>query len=187
MNKDWELTEQQFNNLLDWLGEDRDIAAGKYALIQLRLVRFFAARGCADAENLADKCINIVTAKLGELGAYVGDRALYFLGVAKYVLLEDEREKRRVPPPPPPSPDPEPEPDPDLDNCLEVCLAGLPSDDRLLVLNYEEGEKQGRIQNRRQISRDLGISINALRIKIHRLHQHLRQCIEQCLEELPAH
>ena len=184
MNKDWELTEQQFNNLLDWLGADRDIAAGKYALIQLRLVRFFAARGCADAENLADKCINIVTAKLEELGAYVGDRALYFLGVAQYVLLEDDREKRRVPPPQPPSPDPEP--DPDLDNCLEVCLARLPSDDRLLVLNYEEGEKQGRIQNRRQIARDLGISINALRIKIHRLHQHLRQCIEQCLEELPA-
>lgn len=183
MNKDWELTQQQFNNLLTWLDADRDIAAGKYALIQLRLVRFFAARGCADAENLADKCINIVTAKLDELGAYVGDRALYFLGVAKYVLLEGDRERRRVPPSPPP----DPEPDLDLDNCLEVCLAKLPGDDRLLVLNYEEGEKQGRIKNRRQIALDLGISINALRIKIYRLHQQLRQCIEQCLEELPAH
>lgn len=185
MDKDWELTEERLNSLLDWLNADREAAAQKYALIQLRLVRFFAARGCVDAEDLADKCINIVTAKLEDLKAYVGDRSLYFLAVAKYVYIEHQRKARRPAPPPPPPPDPEP--DPNLEICLRRCLVELPEDDRLLVVNYEEGEKQARIEKRRQLAGELGITMNALRIKIYRLHQQLQRCMKQCLEELPAH
>src|SRR5215204_5633494 len=92
MHKDWELTEEDFNKLLGWLDADRGAAAQKYSLIQLRLVRFFATRRCVDAEYLADRCINITTRKIDELTQYVGDRSLYFLGVAKYVLLENVRE-----------------------------------------------------------------------------------------------
>ncbi|HEV2826160.1 MAG TPA: hypothetical protein VGW76_01060 [Pyrinomonadaceae bacterium] len=185
MNKNWELTEEQFNRLLEWLDPDRETAAKNYGLIQLRLVRFFAARGCVNAEDLADKSINVVTAKLQGLGTYVGDPALYFLGVARYVYLEHLRDINRPPPPQPPSPDPDP--DPNLEICLRRCLVELPPEDQLLVVDYEEGEKQARIQKRRQIADNLGITINALRIKIHRLHQQLRKCMDQCLEELPAH
>jgi DNA-directed RNA polymerase specialized sigma24 family protein len=185
MDKDWELTEERLNSLLDWLDADREAAARKYALVQLRLVKFFAARGCADAEDLADKSINVVNAKLEALGAYVGDRTLYFLGVAKYVFIEYQRKARRLPPPSPPPPDPEP--DPNLEICLRQCLVELPPDDRLLVVNYEEGEKQARIEKRKQLAGELGITMNALRIKIHRLHQQLQHCMKQCLEELPAH
>jgi DNA-directed RNA polymerase specialized sigma24 family protein len=184
MNKDWELTEEQFNGLLDWLDSNRDNAARKYALIQLRLVRFFAARGCVDAEDLSDRCINIVTTKLEELRSYVGDPALYFLGVAKYVLLEYQRKIHR--PPPPPTPPPDPEPDPSLEICLKRCVSELPPDDQVLVFDYEEAEKQARIQKRKHLATDLGITINALRIKIFRLHKQLRECIEQCLADLPA-
>jgi DNA-directed RNA polymerase specialized sigma24 family protein len=186
MKKDRELTAEQLNQLLDWLDMDRDAAANKYALIQLRLVRFFAVRRCVDAENLADRCINVVAAKnLEELGPREGDRTLYFLGVARYVYLEQDREDRRPPPLPPPQPDPEPEPD--LDMCLDHCLDELGPDERSLVLDYEEGEKQTRIQNRRRLANELGITINALRIKVYRLHQQLEKCIKQCLAELPAH
>ena len=186
MKKDWELTAEQLNRLLDWLDMDRDEAANKYSLIQLRLVRFFAVRRCVDAENLADRCINIVAAKnLEEVGPPEGDRALYFLGVARYVYLEQDRDDRRPPPLPPPQPEPEPEPD--LDMCLERCLDALGPDDRSLVLGYEEGEKQARIQNRRRLAAERGITINALRIQIYRLHQQLEKSIEQCLAELPAH
>jgi DNA-directed RNA polymerase specialized sigma24 family protein len=185
MNKDWELTGELLNRLLDWLDRDREAGARKYALIQLRLVRFFATRGCVDAENQADKCINVVTARLQDLGNYVGDPALYFWGVARYVYLEYLRELNRPPPPQPPPP--EPELDPNIDKCLKRCLGELSEGDRLLVYDYEEGEKQVRIQKRRQIADDLGMSLNALRIRIYRLHQQLRQCMEQCLKELPAH
>jgi DNA-directed RNA polymerase specialized sigma24 family protein len=185
MKKDWELTAEQFNKLLDWLDMDREAAAYKYSLIQLRLVRFFAVRRCIDAEHLADRCINIVAAKnLEELGPPEGDRGLYFLGVARYVHLEQVRDDRRPPPVLAPI---DPEPDLDLDMCLERCLDGLAPDDRSLVLEYEEGEKQARIQNRRRLATELGITINALRIKVYRLHQQLEKCIERCLAELPAH
>ena len=185
MKKDWELTAEQFNKLLDWLDMDREAAANKYSLIQLRLVRFFAVRRCVDAEHLADRCINIVAAKnLEELGPPEGDRSLYFLGVARYVHLEQIRDDRRPPPSLPPI---DPEPNLDLDVCLERCLDELGPDDRSLVLEYEEGEKQARIQNRRRLAAELGITINALRIKVYRLHQQLEKCIEQCLAELPVH
>jgi DNA-directed RNA polymerase specialized sigma24 family protein len=71
--------------------------------------------------------------------------------------------------------------------CLERCLDELAPEDRSLVLAYEEGEKQARIQNRRRLAAELGITINALRIKVYRLHQQLEKCIELCLAELPAH
>ena len=183
MHKDWEPTEEDFNKLLAWLNADREAAGQQYSLIQLRLVRFFATRHCVDAEYLADRCINITIKKIDELTDYVGDRSLYFLGVAKYVLMEKAREDLR----PVPVPEPPAIPDADLENCLERCLTELPADDRVLVLDYEEGEKQLRIQKRKQLADDLGTTINALRIKICRLHQQLKTCIEECLEDLPAH
>jgi hypothetical protein len=63
----------------------------------------------------------------------------------------------------------------------------LPENDRLLVVDYEEGEKQARIEKRRQLAGELGITMNALRIKIYRLHQQLQHCMQQCMEELRAH
>jgi len=108
---------------------------------------------------------------------------LYFLGVAKYVLMEKVREDLR----PVPVPEPPAIPDSDLEDCLERCLTELPADERVLVLDYEEGEKQLRIQKRKQLADDLGTTLNALRIKICRLHQQLKICIEKCLEDLPAH
>lgn len=182
--RDWELNQEQFYALLDWLHADRDRAAEKYGLIQLRLVRFFVSRGCIDSEHLADKTINIVALKVKDLGNYVGDRALYFYGVAKFVYLQEVRNRRILPPPPPPPPDPEPE---ILDACLQRCLAQLPSEDRILVVAYEEEEKQARIRLRKRLAGDLEITVNALRIKIYRLHVRLRKCLEQCLEEVPAH
>ncbi len=183
MNKDWELTQEQFNRLLAWLNPDLETAGRTYALIQLRLVRFFATRGHVDAENLADRCIDITIRKLDGLSEYVGDRTLYFLGVARYVLLEKGREASR----PIPVPEPPPIPDSDREECLERCLTELSEDDRVLVIDYEEGEKSLRIRKRRQLAKDLDITMNALRIKIHRLHRELEECILRCLEELPAH
>lgn len=85
-----------------------------------------------------------------------------------------------------PDPDPPPIPDADREECLERCLTKLADDDRVLVLEYEEGEKGSRIRKRRQLAEDLNVTMNALRIKIHRLHQELHECILRCLSELPA-
>lgn len=189
MTKDLELTQEQFDGLLDWLDADREQAAARYALIQLRLVRFFASRGCVDAENFADKTINIVACrKVEELAEYVGDKSLYFHGVAKRVYLQHMRSvapesltDSTVQPIAPT------EPEPDLiETFLDECMETLDPEEHKLVLRYQEGEKQEKIRLRKVLAREIGITLNALRIKMYRLHLRLAKCIEQRLQETPA-
>lgn len=188
MAKDLELTQEQFDRLLEWLDADRERAAARYALIQLRLIRFFATRGCVDAEYLADKTINIVASKVKVLTTYEGDRALFFYGVAKNVYWQDIRNPRNesltdstIQPPAPP------EPHEDLRaTLLDECMENLRPEARSLLLSYEEEDKQAKIKRRKKLADELGLTINALRIKICRLHRQLRKCIERRLSEIPV-
>jgi len=175
-------TKEAFEKLLNWLGSDRERAGEKYEAIRLRLIRIFCCRGCQEAEDLADQTINVVLSKIDWLTEnYKGDPALFFYGVAKKIYQEQLKKK---PPPEPPPPVDVTEVEREC-GCLEVCLKQeLPQADRQLVLRYHEKEKQERIDLRKQIARELGITINALRIKVHHIHSRLRPCIEQCLQHL---
>jgi len=189
MTKDLELQQDELDKLLDWLDADRDQAGARYALIQLRLVRFFASRGCVDAEYLADKTINLVAIKkVKELADYVGDKSLYFHGVAKNVYwqhirkLPDESLTDSTLQPIAPV-----EPEPDLiQTFLDECMENLDPEDKELVLRYQDGEKQEKIRLRKVLAREIGTTLNALRIKMYRLHLRLGKCIEQRLRETPA-
>jgi len=180
MKKDWNLTQEALDALLAWLDSDREKAGEKYALIQLRLIRFFVSRCCLDAENQADKVINIVTNKVKELANYEGDKALYFYGVAKKVFLEYRPPK--IPDPPPDSTDNENDTEEEFAR-LDECLEELSHDDRWLILSYHQDEKQAKIQNRKRLARQLDITMNALRIRITRTLKQLRRCMENDLEE----
>ena len=67
MKKEWVLTKEAFDALLEWLDPNRDIAAQKYETIRTRLIKIFSCRGCLEAEDLADETINRVTNKLPEI------------------------------------------------------------------------------------------------------------------------
>ena len=180
MNKKWVLTQTALDALLAWLSPDRDEAAAKYEAIRARLIRVFVSRGCAEAEDLADETINRVTSRLGDVvGAYRGDPALYFYGVAKKVRQEhDKRKLRPAPPPPPPARE-----EIELEHaCLEECVRALPPEQRRLVIEYYQGDKRSKINNRRRLARELGIALNALRIRAHRIRAALQLCVEACLE-----
>ena len=100
--KQWELTQESFNQLLAWLSPSRDQAGRKYEEIRFRLIKILTCRGCLVPEDLADETINRVAKKVPEIAAtYVGDPALYFFGVANNVHLEF---LRRKPDPVPPQP-----------------------------------------------------------------------------------
>lgn len=181
MSKKQPPTHEAFEKLLAWLNSDRDKAVEQYETIYFRVVRILAAKGCYEAEDLADQTVNVVASKIDELTAnYQGDPALYFYGVAK--KLHQEWLKRRTPPPTPPP----------IDNtetelrcgCLEKCLQKvINADEARLVVRYHEGEGQQRIENRKQMAAELGISLNALRIRICHLQARLRPCIEECVKE----
>jgi hypothetical protein len=179
MNKD-SPTKEAFDKLLGWLDPDRDRAGEKYERIRLRVIRIFVSRGCCEAEDLADRTINVVTSKIDWLiENYQGDPALYFYAVAKKIY--QEQLKKRSPPKVPP---PEPAPAELEQTCsyLDDCLSQLPSADRDLVLRYQEGIKQGKIENRKKLAEELKLSRNALRIKVCHIHSRLRECLERRLQ-----
>ena len=174
-----DLTQEQFDRLLDWLDADRNAAGLKYRNIQLRLVRIFACRGCGEAETLADETIDRVAAKIDWLVAnYVGDPALYFYGVAQKVHLEYVRRK------PVPTLPPQVTDDDDSEqelNCLEECMEKLPEKHSDLVARYYQGEKRTKINSRKKLAEALGITLDALRIRAHRIRKELQQCVLQCV------
>lgn len=178
------LTPDAFEKLLRWLDPDRDNAGDKYEKIRLRLIRIFSARGCYNGEDLADQTINVVATKIDWLlENYQGDPALYFYGVAKKIYLESQ--KAKAPPEPPPLPDQS-----EIEQkctCLEQCVEHeLTQPESDLVFRYHEKDKGEKIRVRKEIANELGISINALRIRVYHLHERLRPCIEQCLQHVLA-
>lgn len=169
-----------FDRLLFWLNPDRDKAAEKYEAVRRRLVEVFASRGFADADELADETIDRVSSKVEKISdGWVGDPAYYFLGVARKIILERLKPPRPIPPPPPPPDDDDLEKLEREDRCLEKCLGLLSPEDRKLLLEYVNGNKK---QRQEQADR-LGITPNALRIRVHQLKKTIRPCVKACLPE----
>jgi DNA-directed RNA polymerase specialized sigma24 family protein len=173
------LTQNAFDHLLAWLDEDRERAGEKYESIRQKLVKIFTARGCMAAEELADETIDRVARRVPEIAAaYKGERALYFYGVAQKVHLEY---LKRKPPPPLPPPAAEAQETEEEYECLEECIEALGPSARELILRYYTEDRQAKIDERRRLAEELGIGLNALRIRAHRIRASLEQCVTQCL------
>ena len=179
MNKDWSLSQEAFDALLDWLDSDREQAGIKYEQIRSRLIKIFTGRGCIDPEELADETINRVTSKLNEIQSeFKGDRARYFFGVANKVHLEYLRRKTpQAPSPPPDSARAELE-----FRCLERCIDRLSEEDRTLLLKDYGAKGQTQAERRKALAEELEISLNALRIRVYRIRTALKDCIEKCIQ-----
>lgn len=197
MKKDWVLTQDAFDKLLDWLDPDRESAGRKYEAIRLRLIKIFTCRGCSEAEDLADETINRVAARVSEVARdYQGEPAAYFYGVAQKVYLEYLRKSRaKQADVPVDSPIINPAIrtesfDDDIEpsyECLESCLEHLPTPNRKLVLEYYQQERKAKIDHRKLLASEMGIAVNALRIRAHRIRRTLEECVHTCLEQQPAH
>jgi DNA-directed RNA polymerase specialized sigma24 family protein len=177
-----------FEGLLQRLAPDRAAAGERYLALRRRLVAVFDYRGCRDSEALADETLERAARRLQEIGSdFVGsDPTRFIYGVAWNVARESFRRPVTVPLPEkwesrvaeaPPHDDGDLEQD-----CLEGCLRRLAAAERELVLGYHQGEGSDRIQNRAAMARGLGLSANALRLKIHRLTAQLRECVLACVE-----
>lgn len=184
-----ELTQEAFDTFLEWLSSDREEAARLHESIRRRLIIFFENLRCAFAEELADQTIDRVIRRVPKFnGKYEGDPVPYFYRVAHYVRLryletevgrdggtvtEEMSDHKR------PSEDRLKE----LRHaCLDVCLEKLPPEERQLLLDYYSGDKQDKIKSRKLLIERTGESLNALRIRVHRLRGKVRACIDDCLE-----
>lgn len=184
--KEWELTKGALNNLLAFLDADPELAGRRYVALYGKLTKFFEWRGCAAPDVSADETLNRVARKI-EQGAVITNFNGFLYGVARNVLNEDfkkrgeeqrrladfarfveARETR--------------EPD-GLLTCLESCLLTLPAGDRELLLAYYQGCPH-RLTHRQELARRHGLSINALRVRVHRLRLMLEQRVTNGLSFL---
>ncbi|HKV35581.1 MAG TPA: sigma-70 family RNA polymerase sigma factor [Pyrinomonadaceae bacterium] len=175
------ITHDSFEALLSWLGTSRDDGARKYELIRARLIRIFMVKGCTDPEDLADTTINRVIGKLSTITTdYVGDPANYFCGVARLVYYESRRRKELTIAPEPITPAADLAHD-QARQCLRSCLAQLPAQQRGLALDYYVDEKSKKIKSRQELASELGLTVNALRIRAHRIRAILEKCVKECI------
>jgi DNA-directed RNA polymerase specialized sigma24 family protein len=176
------LTAETFDQLLSWLGRDRDDAARRYEEIRSRLIRVFICRGCCAAEELADETIDRVAAKVPQIaGSYTGNPALYFYGVAERIYLEHVKCRPVSHSPAPAIPAAEVEL---KDRCLEACMERIPPKNRELILAYygHHNPERSKIEARRDLARSLKLGANALCIRAHRIREGLRRCVAACFE-----
>jgi DNA-directed RNA polymerase specialized sigma24 family protein len=173
------LEQEDFDRLLAWLDADPDGAGLTYERIRWRLIAILASRGCAVPEELADETIDRVARRVVDIrDTYVGDKAIYFLGVMNNVHHEYLKRPKILCPP---------EAVDDLEMkekthlCLDKCLDKLTANSRGLIERYYAADKRAKIDLRKQLAEKFGVSLNTLRLRALRIREKLQICIEQCL------
>ncbi|MFN7930847.1 MAG: hypothetical protein U0Y68_23570 [Blastocatellia bacterium] len=184
MKKHRELTPAGFDCLLAWLDPDRETAGTRYLKICERLTRLFMSRGCHEAEELTFETIRRVAQKSPAWFAdYQGEPLAYFFAVAHNVHLEWLAQQPEWDSLPPSLPAPASSHDETPLDYLEHCLQQLAAPDRETLLRYYQGSGQPRIEARKKLGTALGLSENALRIRLSRLRQTVADCLKTCLKQ----
>jgi len=161
----------------------------EYLQIWTKLVSFF--RDLSDPEELAHEVLDRMIRKTAQEGVEIrGDVWHYALAVARYVRMEylkkthpvtsynlsefsrldevdtSEREERL--------------------QILDECLKELTPDESELILTYYEPDNRGRlkIERRAKLAAELGITIQSLRVRAHRIRVVLEEKIERKLRAI---
>lgn len=181
-----ELNKDEFDNLLAHLDPDRDRAGEKYLTIWRKLVKFFEGRKCLHPEEHADDTMSRIARQLTE-GKPIDNISTYAIGVARMIMLEiySKQKKERLALNQMAASQPDPE-DQASDNrrfdCFDICMKELTPEDRELISQYYDEEKYINKENRKRLAEQLGIPLNALRIRAYRIRLKLEVCIDACLE-----
>jgi DNA-directed RNA polymerase specialized sigma24 family protein len=174
-----DLSEESFFRLLARLNADPMLAGEEYEKLRTRLMYFFERKGCRIPAELSDETINRIARKVEE-GIEIEDVFKFSYGVARLVLLEhwrdpkrdwDELDQRLSPP----------KTDQEFDErrleCMEKCLQALPSEERDLIVKNCVLDKGGK----EEFAKSMGVTMNALRIRVFRIRTRLHECREKCV------
>jgi len=174
-------TPESFDALLKWLDPDREIAGQKYETIRAGLIRIFVSKGISDAERWADETMDRVGRVIPD--PYVGEKARYFVGFARNIIHEalrpkeiamDEIPERWIAPTEPG----------DADECLTQCLKFLTEANREFILDHYDHTGHDKIEQHKQMARELGITEGALRSRAYQIRVKLEKCVLPCLRNL---
>lgn len=190
--KDWTLTERALHRLISWLDDGAGSEGGKYLEMRQRLVAYFDRKNCSTPDELADETLNRVARRLEEEGAIESETpARYCYIVARFVFMEHLRaaqkgnalreDMRRQPQGLAAfAADDGKETKEKLLNCLERCMGKLEMLNREIITRYYIGKERVKIENRRTLAAELGITMNALSIRACRIRDKLEDCVRQC-------
>jgi len=178
---------ESFEEILAWLNPDRDLAGHLYVQLRADLTKIFMWNRCADPEGLTDEVFDRVAKKVHELReAFIGDPRLFFYGVARNLIKEESKKMKvhvsldGIDIPAQPASEIE-EPRILREECLQECLRKLKDENRELIIDYYARDKQAKINHRAEMAQRLGTSVEALRVRVHRIRATLEQCTERCL------
>jgi DNA-directed RNA polymerase specialized sigma24 family protein len=168
----WSLSGKAFDRLLLAFDPDREAASHKYEALRRKLIDLFAWERSVSPEDLADETLNRLARRVSE-GTDIPNLDRYAYGIARLLLQEEARAYRTraaamrdlhlV------AGD---TPDPAMLDRLRRCLADLPAASRELLERYYA-------EDREQLARDQGISLNALRNRVLRLRRQLFDCVRR--------
>src|SRR5258708_10881372 len=83
------MKQEEVGWVVTWVDHDGERAGLTYEKIRWRLISILASRGCPIPEELADETIDRVARRVVDIqDSYVGDKAIYFLGVMNNVHHE---------------------------------------------------------------------------------------------------
>ena len=191
-SREWRLSSTAFEQLLALLDPDRERAAVLYSELHSQLVKFFEWQCRRKADEQADEVIDRKMRRISE-GERIENMQAYAHGIAKLVLREVIKREIR-----------EQEAQEQLvllvdhttaetreqneeaereQECFEKCLEKLTASNRELILSYYVGEQGEKIAGRRQLAKRLGVDLNALRVRAHRIRTRLEQCVWKCVEQ----
>jgi DNA-directed RNA polymerase specialized sigma24 family protein len=146
-------------------------------------------RHCAHPYEHVDETIDRVARKLLEMGTAIKDEDLmrFVYGVARNVVHESIKHVEPVPLPanwdiPAPAAPASDDQSSLQGDCLNRCLQRLPEFERCVLIKYYEREGGQRIRGRAALARELGITSNALALKVSRLKRRLADCTFQCVD-----
>jgi len=173
------IRQEEFDRLLSWLDPEPERAGLTYEKIRWRLIAILASRGCSSPEELADETIDRVARRVVDIReSYVGDKAIYFLGVMNNVHHEYLKRPLMARPP---EPDNDGEAKEKIHLCLDKCLDKLTPKSRRMIEQYYAETKRAKIDLRKRIAAELGIRLSTLRLRALRIRDKLQICIQQCL------
>ncbi len=193
----WSPTPAAWERLLRWLDSTGASQGQQYEAMRRRLIEYFERKNCLAPEDLADETFNRVMRWLEQEGKeYDPEPAKICYNTARFVFQESLRQPGRateelseLAPALQPAEDPralaglteEQAAHEQRLACLERCSQQLAPPDQQLIVRYYYGEQRIKLENRKALASELGLTPNALNIKTSRLREKLRTCVTTCV------
>jgi DNA-directed RNA polymerase specialized sigma24 family protein len=198
LKKNWVLTAEAFDKLLLSFDDNKEKASLIYEDIRKRLIRQFNANQSLIAEEQADEVFNRVARKIADEGFILDQENPYpyFHQIAKYILLEYQRQKRlkilglddlTI------GEEPSYNSVEILEkaqekfrtelglNALKQCREHLNTKEIVMLDKYNSALGKDKKQRHEQLAQSLGKSQNALKISINRIRKKLIECAKKKL------